>query len=98
MLAVFITGSIYSLLEFSAPAPILARRVRIIDTTDAETKAYCDANPDKCSTSIDWGVTVGSFLIMLMLPLGWRFISTVLSPINPPGPGEDGYIRPADRP
>ncbi len=97
MIGVLLTGSVYTLLEFTAPAPSQARRVRVIDTTDAETKAYCAANPDRCTTSINWGTTVGAFLIMLLIPIGWRFTTTFLSQFATPGPGDEGYIRPADR-
>ena len=35
---------------------------RVVDVTDAETKAFCKANPDQCSTRFRWDITVGWIL------------------------------------
>ena len=93
VLGVLVAGSFCTLVEFTASVPSEARRVRVIDTTDPETKAYCNENPDQCKTSINWEITIGMFLVVLLLPLGLRF----LNHLSEPGVGEKGYVRPADR-
>ena len=97
VLGVLVAGSIFTLVEFTALVPSEARRVRVIDTTDAETKAYCNENPDQCKTSINWGTTIGMFLVVLLLPLGWKITRSFLDQVSEPGVGEKGYVRPADR-
>ena len=42
-----------------APEPAEAR---VYDITDAETKAYCRANPTHCKRSIAWGPTLGMWI------------------------------------
>tara|TARA_Y100001954_G_scaffold212799_1_gene240794 strand:+ start:91 stop:324 length:234 start_codon:yes stop_codon:yes gene_type:complete len=39
-----------------AADPAEARR---FDITDAETKAYCEANPTHCKRTINWPATLG---------------------------------------
>ena len=61
-----------SLLLTTGPAE--ARRVHVLETTDAVTKAYCKANPDHCETRINWGTTIGMFLVDLIGPVAWRYL------------------------
>ena len=97
VLGVLTVGSLCTLMEFTASVPSEAKRVFVSDSTDAETKAYCEANPDQCKTSINWGTTIGYSLILMMLPLGWRITRSFLDQVSEPGVGEKGYVRPADR-
>ena len=51
---------------------------RSIDITDAETAAYCKANPDNCETVIDWGATLGMWfgipIALGLVSAGYRAI------------------------
>ena len=51
--------------------PAYARK---FDITDAETKAYCKANPDHCERRIAWGPTLG---MTFGIPLAFGFIRSI---------------------
>ena len=51
---------------------------RVVDVTDAQTKAFCKANPDQCKTSIRWDITIGWFLILLVGPFAWKCLNQTL--------------------
>ena len=47
---------------------------RVIDVTDAETRAYCKANPTHCKKSIAWGPTLGMWI---GIPVAFGFIRSI---------------------
>ena len=54
----FLSLAAAALVAVFAPEPADARRARVFDVTDPETKAYCQRNPDRCEKGIAWGPTV----------------------------------------
>ena len=47
---------------------------RVHDITDAETKAYCRANPTHCKKTIAWGPTLG---MTFGIPIAFGFIRSI---------------------
>ena len=48
---------------------------RVYDITDAETKAYCKANPTHCEKSIAWGPTLAMWI---GVPLAFGFLRSLV--------------------
>ena len=71
---------------------------RVVDVTDAETKAFCNANPDQCTTRFRWDITVGWLLVLLIGPLAWKYLNQTLLAGVHSSYAEAKAVKPHQRP
>ena len=71
---------------------------RVVDVTDAETKAFCEANPGECKTSIRWDITIGWLLVLLLGPFAWKYLNQGLLAGVHRSYDEATAVKPHERP
>ena len=95
-----VAGSLLGAASFFAVDGLMPAEAsrRVIDVTDAETKAFCKANPDQCTTRFRWDITVGWLLVLLIGPLAWKYLNQTLLAGVHSSYAEAKAVKPHQRP